>query len=226
VSAPRLAFLHTAASHVASFDALVRERDPSLAAVHAVDVRLLDDARAAGGVPPALAARVAGAMRALADAGASVVVCTCSTLGEAAEAAVLGAGKHALRLDRAMAEAAVAAGSRIAIVAALASTFAPSRALLEDVAQRAGRTISLCDVPCADDAWRRFEAGDRDGYLERVEAAARAAARDADVVVLAQASMGDAALRCRDLRVPVLAGPRLGVAAALRLLREGRDERG
>jgi hypothetical protein len=215
---PRLAFLHTARSHVATFDALVAEHDPALAARHDVDSSLLDDARDAGGVTDAIAARVARAMRALADAGANVVVCTCSTLGGAAERADLGPGRHALRIDRPMAEAAVAAGPRIAIVAALASTFAPSRALLEDVARQAGRRVALREVLCAD-AWPRFESGDSEGYLARVATAAREAAARADVVVLAQASMADAALRCADVAVPVLAGPRLGVAAAVERLR-------
>jgi len=214
----RLAFLHTARTHVATFDALVAELDPALAARHEVDPTLLDDARSAGGVTDAIAARVASAMRALAEAGATVVVCTCSTLGGAAERADLGPGRHALRIDRPMAEAAVAAGPRIAIVAALASTFAPSRALLEDVARRAGRSVALREVLCAD-AWPRFEAGDLEGYLARVEATAREAAVQADVVVLAQASMADAALRCADVGAPVLAGPRLGVAAAVGKLR-------
>jgi len=214
----RLAFLHTAPGHVATFDALVAELDPRLELAHAVDPALLEDARAAGGVTDTIAARVAAAMRGLAEAGATVVVCTCSTLGEAAERAALGPGRQALRIDRPMAEAAVAAGPRIAIVAALASTFAPSRALLEDAALRARRPIALHDVLCAD-AWPRFEAGDLEGYLARVAASARAAAQAADVVILAQASMAAAASRCADAAAPVLAGPRLGVAAAVERLR-------
>lgn len=194
------------------------ELDPTLAPTHAVDATLLDDARAAGGVTDPIAARVAAALRSLADGGASVVVCTCSTLGGAAERTELGAGRVALRIDRPMAEAAVEAGPRIAIVAALASTFAPSRALLEDAARSRGRAIVLRDVLCAD-AWPRFEAGDLEGYLARVATAARAAAAQADVVVLAQASMADAAPRCADTPVPVLAGPRLGVAAAVARVR-------
>ncbi|HVP28492.1 MAG TPA: hypothetical protein VMW35_04945 [Myxococcota bacterium] len=223
MSAP-LAFLHTAQAHVATFDALVAELDPTVAASHLVDPTLLADARAAGGATSIVASRVAGAMRTLADEGARVVVCTCSTVGAAAEVD-LGPGRHALRIDRPMAEAAVAAGRRIAIVAALASTFAPTRALLEDEARRAARRVELRDVLCAG-AWPLFEAGDRAGYRDRVAAAAREAGAACDVVVLAQASMAEAAALCADAGTKVLASPRLGVVAALRALRAGGERDG
>lgn len=61
-------------------------------------------------------------------------------------------------------------------------------------------------------AWERFEAGERDGYLDLVAEAADAVA-DADVIVLAQASMADAVTRTVT-RIPVLSSPRPGLAAA------------
>lgn len=63
-----------------------------------------------------------------------------------------------------------------------------------------------------DGAWARFEAGDRDGYLDLVAAAADAVT-DSDVIVLAQASMADAVTRTVT-RIPVLSSPGPGLAAA------------
>lgn len=63
-----------------------------------------------------------------------------------------------------------------------------------------------------DGAWVRFRAGDRDGYLDLVAAAADRVT-DADVIVLAQASMADAATRTAT-RIPVLSSPRPGLSAA------------
>jgi subtilisin family serine protease len=73
--------------------------------------------------------------------------------------------------------------------------------------------VVVTPVLCAD-AWPRFETGDRDGYLDAVAAAARAAAVEHDVVVLAQASMADANGRV-DVAVPVLSSPGAAVAYAL-----------
>ena len=52
-------------------------------------------------------------------------------------------------------------------------------------------------------------------YIDAVVAAVRAAPRRFDVVVLAQASMADAADALQDLGIEVLASPRLGVQALL-----------
>ncbi|MDX2170814.1 MAG: hypothetical protein SF182_27335 [Deltaproteobacteria bacterium] len=210
-----LGFLHTAAVHVDTFERLLRERDAALPSRHVVAAGLLDAARAAGGVTPAIAADVAAALRALVGDGARVLLCTCSTIGAAAEAAAVGV--PVLRLDRPMAEQAVASGSRIALVAALASTLAPSAALLHEVAARAGRHVTVTDVPCAE-AWPHFEVGALEAYYDAVAVAAERAAASHDVVVLAQGSMAPAAARVRSA-VPVLSSPRLGVEAALRLYR-------
>jgi len=208
-----LGFLHTAAVHVATFEQLLRAADARVPSRHVVDATLLDEARAAGSVTPQVAARVGAAVAGLAASGARVVLCTCSTIGDAAEA-VAGVQATVLRVDRPMAERAVALGPRIAFVAALESTLAPTAALLRDAARRAGRAVALTEVLCAE-AWPHFERGELETYYALVAQAADDAAARHDVVVLAQGSMGPAAERVRTT-VPVLSSPRLGVEAALR----------
>jgi hypothetical protein len=65
-----------------------------------------------------------------------------------------------------------------------------------------------------DGAWALFDSGDREGYLATI-ADVIAATTDADVIVLAQASMADAA-DLTTVDVPVLSSPRLGFRAAVR----------
>lgn len=211
---PTLVFLHTAAVHVPTFSALVAELAPGIPIHHIVAEDLLAEARA-NGLTPALAKRVAAQIAAAGAVGA--VLCTCSTIGGLAEAAATPEGPPVLRVDRAMAEAAVAAGPRIALVAALASTLAPTRALIEEVAAQVRPTVTINEILC-EEAWPLFEIGDSTGYLAAIEICIRAVAPTVDVIVLAQASMAGAALRCADLAVPVLSSPRLGVEAALKLL--------
>src|SRR5690606_1977482 len=104
---------------------------------------------------------------------------------EAAEA-----GVPVLRVDRPMARAAVAAGPRVAVLAALESTPRPTVALIEEEAARAGRSVRVRTL-LVEGAWEYFDAGDESGYVRRVADAADTVT-GADVIVLAQASMAPA----------------------------------
>ncbi|MEV4417151.1 aspartate/glutamate racemase family protein [Catellatospora sp. NPDC049609] len=207
-----LALLHTSQAHVLTFDRLRGEVAPTLTLYHIVAEHLLDEARRHG--VPAVADQVAQQVQLAVEAGARAVLCTCSTIGALAEDAAAAAGVPVLRVDRPMAAAAVAAGTRITVLAALATTLAPTTALIEQEAARLGRTVEV-SAQVIGGAWDRFEAGDLDGYLDRV-GAALAAVTDADVIVLAQASMAPAAERGATA-IPVLASPRLGLRAAAAL---------
>jgi predicted nucleic acid-binding Zn ribbon protein len=146
----------------------------------------------------------------------SVILCTCSTLGAAAETFDGAFGARVLRIDRPLARAVVAQGSRIAVVAALASTLEPTRALLEDEAARAGKRVRVKLSVC-EGAWDHFERGDEAAYLRAVARHAEGVAEQAEVIVLAQASMAGAGAFIRSDK-PVLSSPRLGLRAALELL--------
>jgi hypothetical protein len=203
-----IGFLHTADVHVPVFRDLLAERAPGTRDVHVVDPTLLADAREHG-LTAELTGRIDARLAELAAAGAEVIVCTCSTIGGTAERRH---GRPVVRVDRPMAETAVAAGRRIAVVYAVASTLGPTTELLREAA---GDTpLTLVEAPCPA-AWAAFEAGDPESYARQVAAAARRAAADADVVVLAQASMAPAAALLADLPVPVLSSPRTAVARAV-----------
>ncbi|MGW2022615.1 aspartate/glutamate racemase family protein [Streptomyces decoyicus] len=207
-----LALLHTSPVHVPVFDALRDEEAPELALHHLVRPELLDRARAQG--PDAVTEEVSAELAAAGRGGARAVLCTCSTIGSVAEAAGAALGLPVLRVDRPMAAAAVAAGPRITVLAALESTFAPTGDLIAQEADRAGRAVGVRNV-LVPGAWERFESGDGDGYRTAVVSAAREVG-DADVIVLAQASMA-AAAEGLDAGVPVLSSPRPGLRAAAQL---------
>ncbi|MET9493674.1 aspartate/glutamate racemase family protein [Streptomyces sp. NPDC006552] len=204
-----LALLHTSPAHIPVFDALRDAAHPGLTLRHLVREELLVRAgeRGPGSVVDDVRALLAAARR----DGADAVLCTCSSIGGVAEDLAPGLGVPVLRVDRPMAARAVATGPRITVVATVHSTFAPTLALVEEEAARAGRAVEVRTV-FADGAWECFLAGDRDGYLDRV-AAAVDSVTDADVVVLAQASMAGAADRARTA-LAVLSSPRPGLDAA------------
>ncbi|MFI8100659.1 aspartate/glutamate racemase family protein [Streptomyces sp. NPDC086023] len=216
---PALALLHTSPAHVPVFDALRDRYHPGLELRHVVAPELLDGAREHG--PGAMAGEVARLVREAADGGAAAVLCTCSSIGAVAEAVPLAV--PVLRLDRPMAAEAVRLGGRVVVLGTVASTLEPTLALLAEEAAGDRPAAPGGDRPAAvrlegrlvEGAWERWEAGDTDGYLAAVAAAADAltASGAADVIVLAQASMAPAADLVRP-GTPVLSSPAPGLAAA------------
>lgn len=212
-----IAFFHTSPVHVATFDGLVQQLDADHVASHVVDESILADARRLGPTHADIVWRVNAAMHAAAAGGAKVVVCTCSTVGDVAERTDTRGQFVAMRVDRAMADEAVCLGPSVLVIAALESSLAPTRDLIEDSATRLGKPVRVRLVS-ASDAWAHFEKGDTRSYHVAVANAVRSAVADSTVVVLAQASMAGAATLLEDVAVPVLSSPRLGVRAANHLL--------
>ena len=219
---PILAFLHTSPVHIPTFENLTQAQAPHTPTLHRVEENLLAQARAEG-ITPALETQVQRVLLELVAQGATVIVCTCSTLGASAETAQVGC--PVLRVDRAMAQKALLLGEEILIVAALASTLEPTRNLFLEVAnstdqkteQNAEQKVELLELWCQN-AWTKFEAGDKIGYLQEIaQEITRGVIQHprVDVVVLAQASMIGAEKYCPEVQIPILSSPLLGVQAAL-----------
>jgi hypothetical protein len=209
-----IGLLHTARGHVATFDRLARELDAGIVLRHEVRESLLAEAIAAGSAAGAVETATREAVRDLVSAGALVIVCTCSTIGAVAELTPVPEGVLVMRIDRPMAEQAVASGRRIVVAAALPSTFEPTLALLEQIAAAQGRAIEVAQVHCKA-AWPLFETGDRARYALEIARSLEASAGPSDLILLAQASMAPAAELLGHLGIPVLSSPALGLEAAV-----------
>ncbi len=212
-----LLFLHTAPAHINTFSQLVTALDPTIPTRHVVDESLLQEARTTG-MTPALRQRIAHTIEAATGEDTATILCTCSTIGDTAEQIGANTKQQIVRVDRAMAERAVALGDRILVAAALASTLAPTRDLLEAVADQAGKQITISEVFC-EGAWDSFEQGNLSVYYQAIATQLRQAAATGDVIVLAQASMAGAATLCADLPIPILSSPQLGLEAAVQAYR-------
>jgi hypothetical protein len=207
-----IGFLHTSDVHVSTFTTLLNEISPGDSSIHVVDDVLLADAGQRGGVDDELQARIASRLREASN-GATVVVCTCSTISGAAENLSDAIGIPIIRVDRPMAERAVKYGSHIAVVACLQSTLAPTVALLTEVAAQRKLSPRIDEVICPD-AWRPFENGDFEDYARIIARTIDSLDPVPDVIVLAQASMASAADLCRTTS-PVLSSPRSAVEFAV-----------
>jgi aspartate/glutamate racemase len=217
-SAPRIAFLHTGAVNIAPFGALAAEFLPGATVVNYLDDRIVadlsDEVRAAS-VPE----RIEDLVRAAGAGGADAVMFTCSSISELAAPAGEAAGVRVLRVDEAMADVAVAAGRRIRVLATLPTTCRPTLGLLEERAALAGVTAELSSE-VIDGAFEAIVGGNREAHDRLVGAAIERGAAEADVIVLAQASMATAA-DAVSVDVPVLASPRLGVQRLAESLSDG-----
>jgi hypothetical protein len=200
---------------------LLAARAPGALVVHVVDAALLD-AAIARGVTPDVAARVAAHVDHLIASGARAVLVTCSSIGEAAEAAAAGRRVPVLRVDAAMATRAAAiatapgAGGVVAVLATLEATLGPTgrlvaRAVTSSGGAAGGRSVRV-DGQVVTGAAVARAAGDVAGHDHLVAEAVRRVAGSADVVVLAQASMASAA-GLAGVSVPVLTSPASGADA-------------
>lgn len=183
----RVGFVHTVGFLVDRFRALMAEEQPGADCFHILNESLLQDLlRGADAV--AVYRRVVEQVLLAADAGAGLVVVTCSSTSPAVDAARLVCPVPVLKIDDPMAARAVSLGQRIAVLCTNTSTPGPSTALLHSHAREQGRAVEVTPV-VRPGAYEALFAGDRNRHDAIVTEAAHEASRAADVIVLAQASL-------------------------------------
>jgi aspartate/glutamate racemase len=210
---PRLAILHTHPATLEPLSALAAEVLPGVEVVNVVDDSILADLMRTGGEVELVAERLIGYARLAAAAGADVILSACSSVGEVAPRAQAAARVPVVRIDDALAEAAVQRGPRIGVVATIATTLHPTTRLLLAKAAALQQTIQLEPVLVAE-AFERLAAGDRAGHDQLLLDAIARLAATTDVVVLAQVSMARVLPRLSEAeRAKCLTSPRLGLEA-------------
>jgi len=208
----RLGLLHTSATLVPIFDQLCKAKLSNVDVFNLVDDSLIKDVIAHGRLRPQTARRVVQLVAAAEDAGADLIMVTCSSIGPAVETAATLAAVPVLRVDQPMADQAVQMGKRVGVIATLPTTLEPTADLIRRRAVAAGREIELTSRLC-DGAFEALMGGDPARHDAMVAAALKELAAQVDVVALAQASMARVVdgLPTEDRRVPILASPPLAV---------------
>ena len=216
-----LALIHTGTFLVPVFERLVKEVMPGVSLFNIVDESLLKNTIAEKRLTPLTARRLAGYIESAEEAGADVIMVTCSSVGPAVDAARPFAAVPVLRVDQAMADQAVRVGRRIGVIATLSTTLKPTADLVRARAEVQGRDVEIVEKLC-DGAFEAVAAGDGATHDRIVAAALRELMTQVDAVVLAQASMARVVdgLAEDEKTVPIFTSPRLGVEAAKAALEE------
>lgn len=204
----RVAFIHTVGFLVDVFRTRMREALPHVDCFHILNESLLQDLLR-GEAKTAVYRRVVGQVLAAADAGADLIVMTCSSTSPAVDLVRPLLDRPVLKIDDPLMLAAVRTGQRIGLVCTAVSTLEPSSALLRFHAMAQSCNVTITPVLLTD-AYTALMAGDRAGHDRIVCDAVVAMADTVDVIVLAQASLAHLAdVLAKTLSVPVLVSPPL-----------------
>ena len=127
--------IHT--SNVSYYDLkdLFNKYGPDVEYHNIIDDSLLDEVKANGHITPAIISRMCQYFKIAESLGADLIFNQCSSVGEAADIAAKCVSIPVVKIDEAMAEKAVSIGSRIAVIATVASTATPSTRLVETKAK-------------------------------------------------------------------------------------------
>ena len=213
-----LALIHTSATLVPVFAALCKEKLPGVSTFNIVDDSLVSGIRKRGSLTADIARRVAAYIQSAEAGGADQILVTCSSIGPAVEAAAPFCAVPVLRVEQPMIDKAVQAGTRIGVIATLATTLNPTTDLLLRAAL-AGKKIDHT-ARLVENAFEALMSGDAAKHDTLVAAALRELSTQVDVILLAQASMARVVdtLAPADRRVPIFASPPIAIEHLATLL--------
>jgi aspartate/glutamate racemase len=209
--------IHTSAVSKDDLTRLFGEFAPDVLVRNIMDDSLLPEVLANGGVTPAVTKRLCEYAVQAEAAGADLIFTQCSSVGEVADMAAKMVRIPLVKIDERMAETACRMGSRIGVVATVATTMGPTVRLIRRMAEKLGKEITIFEDLSAG-AFEKLTAGDRKGHNELVLASIRRLAEQVDVVVCAQGSMLALKADLGETRVPVLMSPPIGVQHAVEVL--------
>lgn len=214
-----LAYIHTTHILIPLFSGLSKSQLQGVDFFHILDESLIRNTFAAGALTKKTVFRLAGIVGSAREAGADAVMVTCSSIGAAVPVIRQLFDFPLIRIDEAMAERAVRMGNRIGVAATVRTTLEPTVALLREKAAASSNPICVVECLC-EGAFEAVVSGDTETHDRLVSASLERLAGEADVIVLAQASMARVAggLRPDAKHVPILSSPEFAVQHARSIL--------
>lgn len=210
-SRPRLALIHATRVAIDPIEKAAKEHWPAAETISILEEGLSVDRAVTTDLTMELRERILGLSHYAELAGSDGVLFTCSAFGSAIESAANQSHIPVMKPNEAMFDASLQYGDRIAMI----YTFAPAAKGMEqefrETAASRGRSATLVSI-FAPQALEAKRDGDEDTH-DRLVAETAAGIKDADVILLAQFSMANAAPLARTgTDIPILTSPHAAIA--------------
>lgn len=199
----KVAVIHTSLTIFPSMDKEILRQIPDADIHNIIDAKILSDVMENGGINEDIIKRMTMYVLACESMGADIILNACSSVGEAFDVAQSVTTVPCLKIDQAMAEAAVEAGTNIAVYGTVGTTLEPSARLIERVAKENKKNVTITKY-LIDGAFQILAAGDTETHNKMVLKRIMETKDHHDVIVLAQASMAVLIPEMADFTQPVL----------------------
>ena len=206
----KIAMLHTSSATLAMMQQLIADIMPEVEVMHLVEESMIKQVMKAGGVTPNIAARIADYVHIAEKADCDIFITACSSIGTAVEQCQFLTPLQLARIDSAMVEEAIEKGERIAVLATVATTLKPTLDYVQRKIQESGKPRAVTPI-LMEEAFHALLAGEMDTHDRIVADGLKTAFSQADVVMLAQASMARVLQQLPTPPVPVLTSPESGI---------------
>lgn len=206
-----IAIVQTSAVSSRELRDLCAELLPGVQVHQIIDDSLIREVNASGGPTPGVRRRMYAYFQQAESLGVDLILNQCSSVGEVVDQIAPFLDTPVLKIDMPMARRAVSLGTRIGVIATVATTLGPSVRLIEQAAREAGAGVSIDPHLVRDAMMTLIERGDVKAHNAMVRGEVLRAAETNDVIVLAQGSMTVLLPELQDIQKPVLSSPRLAI---------------
>ena len=185
---PLIGLIHSTRLVVDPVHKTVASQCPDAEIIHIVDEGILKVLFKLGEIDARITDWLGRLVDSAVGTGADMAVLSCSSLSPAVNDVRKKVSIPVLKIDEPMAEQAVRTTDRIGLVATNHTTPKPSTMLIEEVARRFGKKVTVVPRVQAD-AFLKLSNGDVDGHDNVVVQAVEELLQETDVVILAQISI-------------------------------------
>ena len=199
-----LGIIHAVNLTIRAMQPFIEQYLPEVSVMHLCDDTIQRDNISAGVgvIPKRNYFKFAQYAHNLEEAGADMILLACSTFNYAAELARPMIDIPIMQIDRPMMELAVRQGSRVGMLATLATTVPSSERLLRIVAAEQKKPVEITTV-LREEAFRAIQKGDAATHNAMLLEEIDKLSGKVDVIVMAQLSMSALAPQLNNTRVPV-----------------------
>jgi aspartate/glutamate racemase len=194
------------------------ELAPDVKLVNILDEGLVTEIDRRGSLTPALVRRLTSLVTLAEEAGAELVLLTCTAYSPVVDDVQKQSDIPVLKIDELMVREALGRARKIGLVATVPAGLNMQRQLIDQIATEMGREVDL-DAVLKTEAFQALASGRRDEHDAIVLAEVERLGEANELVMLAQASMGHLASKVpATVTVPVLSSPTLAVSKVKEML--------